>query len=30
MVHNIDTTGADVDPALLGYHIEENAALRCR
>jgi hypothetical protein len=27
MVHNIDTAGADVDPALLGYHIEENAAL---
>jgi hypothetical protein len=27
MAHNIDTTGADVDPALLGYHIEERAAL---
>jgi UTP--glucose-1-phosphate uridylyltransferase len=27
MAHNIDTTGADVDPALLGYHIEESAAL---
>ncbi|MGD1102077.1 MAG: UTP--glucose-1-phosphate uridylyltransferase [Terriglobia bacterium] len=27
MVHNIDTTGADVDPALLGYHIAEGAAL---
>ena len=27
MVHNIDTAGADVDPALLGYHIEEGAAM---
>jgi hypothetical protein len=27
MVHNIDSTGADVDPGLLGYHIEEGAAL---
>jgi hypothetical protein len=27
MVHNIDTTGADVDPGLLGYHIAEGAAL---
>jgi hypothetical protein len=27
MVHNIDTAGADVNPGLLGYHIEENAAL---
>ncbi len=27
MVHNIDTAGADVDAALLGYHIEEGAAL---
>ncbi len=27
MVHNIDTTGADLDPALLGYHIVEGAAL---
>ena len=27
MVHNIDTTGADVDPGLLGYHIDERAAL---
>lgn len=27
MVHNIDTTGADVDPGLLGYHIEQGAAL---
>ncbi|HWQ57267.1 MAG TPA: UTP--glucose-1-phosphate uridylyltransferase [Bryobacteraceae bacterium] len=27
MVHNIDTLGADVDPALLGYHIEQGAAL---
>ncbi len=27
MVHNIDTTGADVDAGLLGYHIEEGAAL---
>jgi len=27
MIHNIDTTGAEVDPGLLGYHIEEGAAL---
>ncbi len=27
MVHNIDTTGADLDAALLGYHIEQGAAL---
>ncbi|MBN1220789.1 MAG: UTP--glucose-1-phosphate uridylyltransferase [Anaerolineae bacterium] len=27
MVHNIDTLGANVDPALLGYHINEGAAL---
>ncbi len=27
MVHNIDTLGADVDPALLGLHIESGAAL---
>jgi hypothetical protein len=27
MVHNIDTVGADVDPALLGYHIEHQAAM---
>jgi hypothetical protein len=27
MVHNIDTLGADVDPALLGYHIDQEAAL---
>ncbi len=27
MIHNIDTTGADVDPGLLGYHITEGAAL---
>jgi hypothetical protein len=27
MVHNIDTLGADADPALLGYHIEQGAAL---
>jgi hypothetical protein len=27
MVHNIDTLGADVDPALLGAHIESGAAL---
>ena len=27
MVHNIDTAGADLDAALLGYHIEERAAL---
>ncbi len=27
MVHNIDTLGADVDPALLGYHIEQGVAL---
>jgi len=27
LVHNIDTTGADVDPGLLGYHIQQGAAL---
>jgi len=27
MVHNIDTLGADVDPAMLGYHIDQGAAL---
>ena len=27
MVHNIDTLGADADPAVLGYHIEQGAAL---
>ncbi len=27
LVHNIDTAGVDVDAALLGYHIEEGAAL---
>jgi hypothetical protein len=27
MLHNIDTLGAAVDPALLGHHIEQGAAL---
>ncbi len=27
LVHNIDTVGADLSPALLGYHIAEGAAL---
>jgi hypothetical protein len=27
MAHNIDTLGADLSPALLGYHIAEGAAL---
>jgi len=27
LVHNIDTAGVDVDAALLGYHIEEGAAM---
>jgi hypothetical protein len=27
MVHNIDTLGANVDPAILGYHIEQGTAL---
>ncbi len=27
MVHNIDTLGANVDPGLLGFHIEHNAGL---
>jgi hypothetical protein len=27
MLHNIDTMGADVDAGLLGYHIEQGAAL---
>jgi hypothetical protein len=27
MTHNIDTLGADVDPVILGYHIDQGAAL---
>jgi hypothetical protein len=27
LLHNIDTTGAAIDPALLGYHIEQGTAL---
>jgi hypothetical protein len=27
MVHNIDTLGASIDPAILGYHIEQGATL---
>jgi len=27
MVHNVDTLGADVDPAILGYHLDSGAAL---
>jgi hypothetical protein len=27
MVHNVDTLGADVDPALLGLHIDQGATL---
>ena len=27
LVHNIDTAGAAIDPALLGYHIDEGAGL---
>ena len=27
MLHNIDTLGADVDPALLGHHLQSNAGL---
>jgi hypothetical protein len=27
MVHNIDTVGADVDPAVLGHHIHSGAAM---
>lgn len=27
MVHNIDTVGADLDAAILGWHIEEGAAM---
>jgi hypothetical protein len=27
MMHNIDTLGANIDPAILGYHIESGAAL---
>ncbi len=27
MIHNIDTLGADADPGLLGYHIQQCAAL---
>jgi hypothetical protein len=27
MLHNIDTLGADVDPGLLGYHIDQGAGM---
>lgn len=27
MVHNIDTLGADVNPAILGYHIDQGASM---
>ncbi|PIE35244.1 UTP--glucose-1-phosphate uridylyltransferase [candidate division KSB3 bacterium] len=27
MIHNIDTLGANVDPAFLGYHLEQRAAI---
>jgi hypothetical protein len=27
MVHNVDTTGADLDAGLLGYHIDQSAAI---
>jgi len=27
LLHNIDTLGADVDPALLGWHIRSGACL---
>ncbi len=27
MIHNIDTLGANADPSLLGYHIQQGAAL---
>jgi hypothetical protein len=27
MVHNIDTMGADLDPAILGYHIDQGAVM---
>ena len=27
MIHNIDTLGADVDPGMLGYHINQGVAL---
>jgi len=27
MVHNIDTMGANLDPAILGYHIDQRAAM---
>jgi hypothetical protein len=27
LIHNIDTAGAAIDPALLGYHIDEGAGL---
>jgi hypothetical protein len=26
MLHNVDTTGANLDPAILGFHIEQGAA----
>jgi UDP-N-acetylglucosamine pyrophosphorylase len=27
MIHNVDTTGADPDPVLLGYHIDQGAGM---
>src|SRR5947209_16310582 len=27
MVHNIDTMGADVDPVVFGYHLDQGAAM---
>jgi hypothetical protein len=30
MIHNVDTTGANVDPGLLVYHIAEGSRAHCR
>jgi hypothetical protein len=27
MIHNIDTAGVDIDPGILGYHLEQGAAM---
>jgi hypothetical protein len=29
MLHNVDTVGANLDPAILGWHIRQQAALTC-
>ncbi|MBN2011793.1 UTP--glucose-1-phosphate uridylyltransferase [candidate division KSB1 bacterium] len=29
MMHNVDTLGADVDPAILGHHIDSGSSMTC-